>query len=449
MPYQMKSFLRWWRGELHGALPRRWLESLTGGLIGSLVGVRDQELVGYRVEAGVLREFSRVPLAGLDAAGAASALRRLVESLGGKPDHLALVLPPDFFVRKLVSLPSAAQENLRQVLGFELDRHTPFRASQARFSSRVLAHDGAQANIRVDLVAAPREKLDALMDKIAAMGGKVTAVFPEIGEPQWRDFNLHDVVGASAGTLGIFNRLNVALAGMFLVLLAAALAIPIWQKRQAAIELLPKLNAVRVESDRVRKLGAELEQMVADSNYIHGRKHTTVPASNLLEDLARVFPDDTWVMILEVKPASKQRELVLSGEAASATKVVELLDKVPYLKNPTFRSQLTKIPGQAAERFVIAAEIRPRSLPATVADAQNATATPVSMPATSPVAAPAQPQPQPMTGAAPLATAPQSPAGPAPATAPQVGGPTLRSDLKPPAGPMPSKEDVRPEKPKS
>lgn len=427
---QLKAFLSWWRGELLALLPPAWRERLTGGLTGTPIGLREHELVGYRVDAGDLREVSRVPLAGLEAAAGAAALRRLVEAQGGKLDHLTLVLPPEVFIRKTVELPAAAEENLDQVLGFELDRHTPFKSSQARYASRVLEHGADPANIRIDLVAAPKDKVEAIAGRLTAMGGQLSAIVPEVGGARWRELNLLKEGASQRRVLGGASRLNVALAGLFVILLLAALIIPIWQKRQAAIALLPRLNAVKVESERIQKIRTELERLASDANFIEGKKHAAVPASLLIEDLAKVFPDHTWVAILEVKPNAKQRELVLTGEAASATKVVELLDQLPYLKNPTFRSPLTKVPGQASERFVIAAEIRSRPLPANTEEL-------VPGPAVPP---PAMPMP-----ATPAAPAPQVPAAPA-LSAPQAGDAVQRPELKAPPASAPA--DARQEKAK-
>jgi len=413
---------------------------LIGGRIGTPVGLRGQELLGYSVESGSLRESSRLPLAGLDESASAAALRRLVEAQGGKLDHLALVLPSEVLIRKTVELPAAAEENLVQVLGFELDRHTPFKASQARYAARVLERRADSANIRVELIAAPKDKLETIAGRLAAMGGQASAIVPEVGGSHWRDLNLLVEGSVRRGVLGGASPVNIVLAGLFALLLVAALIIPVWQKRQAAIALLPRLGVVKAESEKVQKTRAELEQLVSDANFILGKKHVAVPASLLIEDLARVFPDNTWVAILEVKPNAKLRELVLTGEAASATKVVELLDQLPYLKNPTFRSPLTKVPGQSTERFVIAAEIRPRPLPAAterintppaaapIAPVVSSSAPVVGAPPTSPAGgSPSSTAPSPGT------TLPVSPSGsvaPPAASASQVGNAVLRTELK-------------------
>jgi len=386
-------------------------------------------------------------------AGSAAALRRLVEAQGGRLDHLTLVLPPDVFIRKTIELPAAAEENLDQVLGFELDRHTPFKASQARYASRVLERSADHANIRVDLVAAPKDKVEAIAGRLTALGAQLSAIIPEIGGTQWRELNLQEEATSQRSVLGGFSRLNVALAGLFVILLIAALTIPVWQKRQAAIALLPRLGAVKVESERVQKIRAELEQLVSDANFIQGKKHAAVPASLLIEDLAKVFPDNTWVAILEVKPNAKLRELVLTGEAASATKVVELLDQLPYLKNPTFRSPLTKVPGQTSERFVIAAEIRPRPAPAATEEIKSsapalpaAPATPTVTPPAPAMSAPATPAAIPQVAApvpatkAPASTGTGAPAAPVSST-PQVGGAVLRPELKSPATPADARQE--------
>ena len=59
---------------------------------------------------------------------AKSALRPLIADLDFDRVLVCLHLPAGLALRKIIDLPAAAEENLLQVLAFEMDRLTPFAA---------------------------------------------------------------------------------------------------------------------------------------------------------------------------------------------------------------------------------------------------------------------------------------------------------------------------------
>ncbi len=436
-----RAFLGWWRSELIAAMPPAWRERLAGGLSGTPFMLLPDELVAYSLTLGRLEASSRVPLACLDAPGRVGAVQRLIAAQGGRADAVLLVLPAESFIRKTIELPAAAEEALHQVLGFELDRHTPFKPAAAVYAARVLGRTRDNANIRVELVAAPRAAIERLLRDADGVGVRVNAIIPQPEDGTgWREFDLLPRDATVPAPFSADTRLNLILAAVFLLLFAAALVIPLVQKREAVIELLPRLNAAKVESEKVQKTRSEVEQLVGDANFVLGKKHSQVSVTHLVEDLAKVFPDTTWVAVLELK-SGKQKELVLTGETGSATRFVELLEQVSYLKNPSFRSPLSKTPGQSAERFVIAAEVRPRPLPAVVdetsaAPAGPATATPsAAAPPASATASPAV-TPAPASAAAPTVPPQSLPSGggkapPAAAPTPAAASPAPPAKVKP------------------
>lgn len=427
---RMRAFFAWWRSELLAALPQSWRERLAGRVAGTPVMLLPDECVLFSVQAGRLVELARVQTAGLDVQARAAAFRQLMARQALAVDALVILLPAASFVRKVIELPVAAEESLREVIGFELDRHTPFKAADSEFDVRILGRTRDNANIRVEFVAAPRPIIQSARQQVEALGVRVAAMAPCMEDGGWREFDLLPRETSARVGMSPALRMNLALSAILLVLLAVALAVPILQKRDAAIRLLPKLNEARAESEKVQKTRNEIEKLVTDANFLLGKKYAHVPATQLVEDLSRIFPDTTWVAALEVK-AGKQRELVLTGETASATRVVEMLEQVTYLKNATFRSPLSKTPGQVAERFVIAAEFKPRTLPSlidTASDPVPTAAPPISvapMPAANgPAAAPQSPtaanpagQATASTGTSPSSgkATPPATTGPAPA----------------------------------
>jgi general secretion pathway protein L len=131
----------------------------------------------------------------------------------------------------------------------------------------------------------------------------------------------------------------------------------------------------------------DLERQVSDYNFLLTRRHGAHSADALLEDVSRLLPDNTWLQQLELKSAGKTREVLLSGETVSSSKLIELLEQSKLLQNATTRGTVTRGSTPGTERFMIAAEVRPRPLPeaqllgSAPAPAAAATPTAVVLPA--------------------------------------------------------------------
>ena len=95
------------------------------------------------------------------------------------------------------------------------------------------------------------------------------------------------------------------------------------------------------------------------------RKHATYPVVSVLEELARTFPDTTWVQKLDIKSNGKVREVTLLGEAQSTSKVIENLEQSPLFlfQNSKQQSATTRLQPNT-ERFHVSAEIKARPVPA-------------------------------------------------------------------------------------
>jgi hypothetical protein len=149
----------------------------------------------------------------------------------------------------------------------------------------------------------------------------------------------------------------------------------------------------------------------------------------VLEELARTFPDTTWVQRLELKASNKVREVTILGEAQSASKVIENLEQSPMsLFQDTKQLTQTMRMGANSERFHVSAEIKPRALPA--GEGLNAAPAPVAVvPPTAPTAlvTPVVAAPTLTTAPAPASSAPLATPNPAPTPAKLPATPVKQS----------------------
>jgi type II secretory pathway pseudopilin PulG len=207
-------------------------------------------------------------------------------------------------------------------------------------------------------------------------------------------------------------------AGLILVLALVAIAVPLWQKRSHAVALGQLVQQARLQANASDALRQQLEQLAGDYNFALQRKYAFPSTMQVLDDLTRLLPDDTWLTQLEVKtlPKSKEphRDIVLRGESSNAGRLVSLLEESKLFEQAAPRSPTTKIQPGPGEIFDLGAQLKPLTPPPPVqlADSTNP-------PAPSAAAAAAVIPPSPSAAAA--AAIPPSPSPPA-ETAKDVAG---------------------------
>lgn len=407
-------FLRWWLGELSAMVPAKLRP--TGLAAESLMFVRFDaaDLVFSRLDSGQLRSIGNVPLQAPDAAQR-QALRTALDQSGASLRDVALLLPPASVLRKSLTLPLATEENLRQVLEFQMEEHTPFSASQVYFGHRVTARNFERGQLTVEFVAAPRSSVDEALKKLASWDASVRAVVAEetlASGPQL--LNLLPIARGQAPSL-FLHGVNPWLAGLVVVLALAAMAAPALIKRQAVVQLLPWLDKGRTAAEATDTLRRELETKVDEHNFLLEKRQQLPPVIMALEELTRILPDDTWVQQLDIKG----KELQIQGETASSVRLIGLFEQSAIFRDASFRSSLTKGQGSGTERYQLALQLQPMAEKTT--NTANVASAVVSAPVTAPMSAVSAAKGAASASANPAAAAtpPALPASAAPAAAPQ------------------------------
>jgi general secretion pathway protein L len=411
---KLETIWRWWTGELARMVPERFA-ALGGATRVPQVAVEGDRLVLVEPRtAGAPQESVAIPP---DAQQGRGALRQMLERAGEARGRARLALAKNEALVRRATMPAATEENLSQVLSFEMDRLTPFRSDEVYFDHRVVGRDAAASTIVVLVAVARRDIVDSRVDLLRSLGVTVEGVGVREDGTHGAALNLMPPELRGQGeteTERVAKRALLAAAG---VLLMAVLLYPPWAKREVIKSLHPVEARTQSEAQATSKLARELEHLVDEHNFLLAKKHGTPPALAYIEEISRLLPDNTWVQQLELKVAGKTRELQITGETASSSKLIEILEQSTLLKNATPRGTVTRGSQPGTERFAIAAEATVRPQPEPVPVAQMAT--PVA-PAAPAAAAPALPRAEPPKAAKVEPVKPGAPAKavpPAPAPA--------------------------------
>jgi general secretion pathway protein L len=405
---RLSAFWRWWSGELSRLAPERFT-MFRGASHAPMVFLEGEDIM--LVEPKIAGD-GRATIAALDEPRRRAALRTLLERAGETRARTRVALAHDDVLVRRVTMPAATEENLRQVLAFEMDRLTPFKADEVYFDYRVISRDAAAGQVLVQLAAARREVVNARVEALRSLGASVQGV------------GLRDDSSGSRAPLDLLpseqrgeressreRMIQRGLLAAVILLLAAALLLPIVQKRLTVIALNPMLTKARQQAEATDGIARELERQVGDYNFLLARKHRTYPALAFIEEITRLLPDNTWVQQFELKTVGKGREVQISGETTSSSKLIEILEGSTLLQNAAPRGTEVRGSQPNTVRYMIAAEVRARPQPESRPLLDAVSVAPVPLPpAQQPLAPPASAAPaqqaQPPDAKAPTAAQP-------------------------------------------
>lgn len=346
LPPAWRQFWLWWQDQLKKSIPQGLRSWFIHHAI--LITLPTEENVQFwHWEEGAITPLGT----DLKSCGAESALRFLRERQSDKEVSLTLLLLPGQYLRREINLPLAAEENLRQVIGFELDRQTPFSADQVYFTCQVLERLPGSRQLRVEFVLTPREFLDTRLARLHQANLKPSHVDVAVLEgqspvplgldllpPRWRSSESRWQ-----------RRLNWTLAGTLALLLGLGLALPILTQDRILKLLEKQLAQARRAAQTTTALKQQVTELEQEARFGLTRKQSTPPMIQVMEDLAKRLPQDTWLSGFSYRNG----ELRIDGSSPAASKLIEMLEDSPFLHNTHFVSPVTQDRRTGLERFQI------------------------------------------------------------------------------------------------
>lgn len=426
----LPAFWAWWTREIGAIVPAAPRAALARRRMRPVFVFEGDHATLWRpgMEEGraAMSPAATIPLTG-DAAAVAAAGRAALASLAegayagaAATQQVVVSLPVHEYLRKRIVLPSAVEENFRQALAYDLDRHTPFKSDELYFDAAIVDRHPGRGTITVDLATVRRTIVDLAMRHAAAWGAEVAAVVPE-PPANAANSRLNLLPADARSSRRAWRRWQFWVpVGVLAAMVVAAVAIPLWQKRDYVIQLSALADQARARAAVSETLRTELNTRVADYNYALERKYAYPGALQVVDTMSKLMPDDTWLTQFELKSVAKghdtQREFLIRGETANAGRLVQLFEEAQLFAQPGQRGPTTKIQPGPGEIFDLGAQLKPQALPVPLAlVVADKSGDPAAALPPAGIAAPAASMNPPPAGKAP--PSPANPAAPVPASA--------------------------------
>jgi general secretion pathway protein L len=282
--------------------------------------------------------------------GVASCSGETAAALKGSQVELAM-RPEQFFFRAL-ELPRRASEFLDGIVREQIDRITPWTASEAVVGWSKPT-DVASDKISVTIAAAPRAQIIPLTQAIGKLGVNsivVSTTRPGVDEDAIRVFEQ-----SAAGALEVRQVRRRLVAGLAIVAILAVLAV--------ASDVVVGGDLQNRQNDVSRRI-AERRGIIRSGNdaaansaltRLARRKNQTSANTIVLEALSNVLPDNTYVTELRIE-GDKVQVVGITNDAPS---LIRLIEQSPHFSRATFFAPTTRSPSDPGDRYHIEARIKP------------------------------------------------------------------------------------------
>ncbi len=162
------AFWSWWTQELMALLPANVLASFNYGKGFLIVEPMQQAFKLYYQNRSEIKDLGDFD----DGDAAQARLKQLLNQEVMYADaEVVIRLPETLCMYKQLSLPEAVGANLKQVLTYELDRYTPFKADQVYYDVLRLGKP-VNAQLTVALMAVQKQVLDNIYEQVIEVGLK-------------------------------------------------------------------------------------------------------------------------------------------------------------------------------------------------------------------------------------------------------------------------------------
>jgi general secretion pathway protein L len=265
-----------------------------------------------------------------------------------------LLLPAGSALRRRLSLPAAAAERLRDVVGFEIERQTPFAADAVAYDARVIGRREGDGPIDAELVVVPRAALDPQLAMLGPAAPSLAGI---------------DVAGADGVPLEVnllppaqrqrvrdpWRTWNLGLAAVAVFALGLALWLVLENRRTAADNFDAQVER---EAEPARRASAQQQEL---TNLIQGqaflqRKRAAYPTTvEVMDELSRRLPDGTSLE----KLAIEENRLTLIGLSNEAPALIGRLQDSKLWRSPGLQGALQTDPTTRKDRFTLTADIGP------------------------------------------------------------------------------------------
>jgi general secretion pathway protein L len=305
---------------------------------------------GFTVEASAASEAVPAAIAFADGAFSAPNLASMFRG-----SRVEIVLQARRFLFRPLELPARAADFLDGIVRAQIDRLTPWNASEAVFGCSAPVASGTES-ITTVIAATTRKAAMIYVQAVSGFHPAAVAICTDVTE-------------RNAGRVKVFEQkargqLDAARLSRALLVLLAVLAVGALFAAGTAALVADNLDAREIELARQISLRRAAIRAGSDGRdrspiaALEQRKHETPASVIVLDALSQVLPDHTYVTELHL--AGNKLQIV--GITRDAPSLIPLIEQSQHFTRATFYAPTTRSPSDPGERFHIEARVEPKNM---------------------------------------------------------------------------------------
>lgn len=260
--------------------------------------------------------------------------------------QLKLELDEKQALRLQHTFPEGVQENIKQVVGYQLDRITPFSLETAYFDAKVAKHDKANKLVIADIFISPKAHVEQYLAKLRALGVPEIDVISALASPSHLTKGLISTAAPAAPA-------SLVPFYLFMLALIASLAAPIFYKERRLSQIDEAIASLQQKASAQIEVRDKLLAAEETLTFIGEKRKTEPVMLDVVEHLSAEIPPHTWVERLEINGNQVQ----IRGESEQALSLIDTLEISPYFEAVSFKSPVTRNPNSAKDKFHLQATV--------------------------------------------------------------------------------------------
>lgn len=341
--------LHWWTARMAELVPA-WLPRRQTRWVNAVI-VAAGDTVGSPATLLLRRNHQETPL-GMFIPGVTDRHALRAEINGQTGQRGILLRPPrGALLEKQLILPLAAERELQRVIGYEMNRVTPFETKDVFWTWTVTHHDRPRGRLHVQLSLVPKAGLLPLLAALEQADYAPVALEAAPRQGPSRVIPLQHEAERNVWQRPVRGCLAIGCGGLAVV----AVALPFLLQSLALAAVEGRIAAIQPQVTQVQALRQRVAAETAGQDAIADER---LRVGNMLEVLAAVtdlLPDDTYLNDL----ALRQRRLTITGQSAAAPKLIAGLASDPMFRNPGFAAPVTRNATTGTDVFSISTDLAP------------------------------------------------------------------------------------------
>ena len=259
----------------------------------------------------------------------------LVAGTNEKLLQLELVLPANQVLRRKVMVPTAGLGNLRQALGFQISKLTPFNRDQV-FYDVVQGPASASAGMHeVELLVVPKAFAQPWLDQLSRVTGLPVARLQAPGP-----HNASNLLGQPGVPSRWYKRLNRNSYMVLLLVMSIGLAMlaPVAKLRLQVVQANQEIAALDRKVADTRHGWHAFQREIEGLEFMLAQYEQRRQPSVVLAELTRLIPDNVYLTSMTLDQSGIQ----LTGQGTAVVDLIEILNESALFEQARFSSAITR-----------------------------------------------------------------------------------------------------------